>query len=263
MLKQKLYCNRGKTWILILMMSFIMILSGPAMALAANSDWDAAIAGIGQLHDSFSVLEQENKLEKLRIQELSRQNNAKLKSIQTSVLQIDKAKLDQLKSQAEQAQKKYAPLFAEFTELGKKAAEARKRKDAKSALLYDLKRNRIKASVTNARSEIKLKKDAYTSAKKQASAKAKIVKDILAGIQPLKKQVTAENSNITGRNQAKTAAEKRYKAAVKEGNAVSAAGELKIMVEELQRIRDSQMKIMQWEKTMKEILRRAEVKLPS
>ncbi|MGG3743540.1 hypothetical protein [Paenibacillus chibensis] len=263
MLKLKSYCNRGKTWTLILMMCFIMILSGPAMTSAANSDWDTAIAGIGQLHDAFSALELENKTEKLRIQELSRQNNAKLKSIQTSVQQIDKTKLDQLKSQAELAQKKYAPLLTEYAELGKKAAEARKRKDGKSALLYDLKRNRIKASVTNARSEIKSRQDAYASAKKQATAKAKVVKDILAGIQPLKKQVTAENSHITGRNQAKTAAEKRYKAAVKEGNAVSAAAELKIMVEELQRIRDSQTKIMQWEKAMKEILRRAEVKLPS
>lgn len=85
MLKLKSYCNRGKTWTLILMMSFIMILSGPAMASAANSDWDTAIAGIGQLHDAFSALELENKTEKLLIQELSRQNNAKLKSIQTSV----------------------------------------------------------------------------------------------------------------------------------------------------------------------------------
>lgn len=244
----------------VLVMCFLLV-ARPAYAEASNTGWDAALTTIDQLHDSLTSLELANKQVKQQIQVLRQQNNDKLKEINSKVKLIDKVKLDKLKTEVDQIQNKYAPLLAEYTDLGKKATEARKRKDRKSVLLYDLKRNRIKGAVNAARQEIKSKKDALTAAKKQAAAKARIVKDALLPVQMLKKQITAENKKITDFNKNKNEVNKRYKAAVKEGDAVKAAAELKRIVDDANQIHALQKKIFEWEGNIRSTIHAAEAKL--
>ncbi|MGN7356378.1 hypothetical protein ACTHPF_03365 [Paenibacillus sp. SAF-054] len=263
MINRRNWRKRAEVGLAAVLSLLLVLLCLPESALASESGWDAALVSVEQLHDAWTSVESLNKEDKQQIQQLRKQNNDELKRINAAVQRIDKTKLDPLKLQADQVQKKYAPLLAEYAELGKKAAEARKRKDSKSALLYDLKRNRMKTSVNHARQEIKQKKEAYSSARKQAAVKAKAVKDMLAGIQPIKKQITAENSKITGWNQSKSAADKRYKSAVKQGDAISAAVELKSMVNASNQIRSSLGRIMDWEKAIREKLRIAQGKLPA
>lgn len=246
---------------LVVLIMFFLLVARPLYAEASNTGWDAALTSIDQLYDNFSALELANKQDKQQIQVLRKQNNDKLKEINSKVQLIDKVKLDKLKTEADQTQKKYAPMLAEYTDLGKKATEARKRKDRKSALLYDLKRNRIKGAVNTARQEIKLKKDALTAAKKQAAAKAKIVKDALLPVQTLKKQITAENKKITDFNKNKNEVNKRYKAAVKEGDAVKAAAELKWIVDDANQIHALQKKIFEWEGNIRSTIHAADAKL--
>lgn len=252
----KVYLN----FFIILSMCLLLIVR-PVVAEASNPGWDAALATIDQLHDSFSVLEFSNKQDKQQTQVLRKQNNDRLKEINLKLQLIDKSKLDKLKSEADQAKNKYAPLLKDYTELGKKASEARKNKNKKSALLFDLKRNRIKASVDSARQEIKIKKDALSSAKKQASAKIKIVKDALLPVQTFKKQITAENKKITESNKIRIAADKSYKTAVKRGDALTVVAEMKSIIGELGRIRTSQKKIFEWEVNIKNAIYAAEGKL--
>ncbi|MGG3306709.1 hypothetical protein ABER23_04700 [Paenibacillus lautus] len=246
---------------LVVLIMFFLLVARPHYAEASNTGWDAALTNIDQLYDNFTALELANKQDKQQIQVLRKQNNDKLKEINSKVQLIDKVKLDKLKTEADQTQKKYAPILAEYTDLGKKATEARKRKDRKSALLYDLKRNRIKGAVNTARQEIKLKKDALTAAKKQAAAKAKIVKDALLPVQTLKKQITAENKKITDFNKNKNEVNKRYKAAVKEGDAVKAAAELKRIVDDANQIHALQKKIFEWEGNIRSTIHVADAKL--
>ncbi|MGO4785834.1 hypothetical protein AB4124_00110 [Paenibacillus sp. 2KB_20] len=246
---------------LVVLIMFFLLVARPLYAEASNTGWNAALTSIDQLYDNFTALELANKQDKQQIQVLRKQNNDKLKEINSKVQLIDKVMLDKLKTEADQTQKKYAPMLAEFTDLGKKATEARKRKDRKSALLYDLKRNRIKGAVNTARQEIKLKKDALTAAKKQAAAKAKIVKDALLPVQTLKKQITAENKKITDFNKNKNEVNKRYKAAVKEGDAVKAAAELKRIVDDANQIHALQKKIFEWEGNIRSTIHAADAKL--
>ncbi|MGN7166133.1 hypothetical protein ACTHSJ_09795 [Paenibacillus cellulositrophicus] len=247
----------------VLCCTVALFMLGPSKADAASdSAWDAALQSIGVLHDSYKALDEANKLKKQQIQVLRKQNDDRLKSVNAKVQGIDKAKIDKLKSEADQAQKKYQPLLNEYTDLGKKAADARKRKDQKAALQYDLKRNQIKASASAARAEIKSRKDALAAAKKEASAKAKAVKDTLAQVQTLKKQVTAENKKITAANSTRSASDKRYKAAIKLGNAITATAELTVMYKELGKISASLNQIYQWEKQIDSVIRTAETKLP-
>ncbi|MGM1049724.1 MAG: hypothetical protein ACQEXX_26815 [Bacillota bacterium] len=261
MLQRRSKYNRYISVLVILTLCFLLLVARPPYVEASNTGWDAALTSIEQLHDSFTALELANKQDKQQIQVLRKQNNDKLKEINSKVQLIDKVKLDKLKTEVDQTQKKYAPLLAEYTDLGKKATEARKRKDRKSVLLYDLKRNRIKASANAARQEIKLKRDALTAAKKQAAAKAKIVKDALVPVQTLKKQITAENKKITDINKNKVAANKRYKTAVKQGDAVKAAAELKRIVDDVNQIHALQKKIFEWERNIRSTIHAAEAKL--
>ncbi|WP_223069772.1 hypothetical protein [Paenibacillus caui] len=227
-----------------------------------GSGWNNALSSIDGLYDSFTALESIIRLEKQEIQALRSKNNDQLKALNAKIKMIDKAKIDRLKLEAEQAQKKNAPLLKEYAALGKQAAEARKRKDKKAADLLDLKRNKLKASVEAARLENRLKNEALSEAKKQATAKAKVVKDALAPVQTLKKQITAENKKITSANKSMTAAGKRYRAAVKQGNAIAAAAEMTLMYGELGHIHASLKNIYGWEGQIASMLRAAEAKLP-
>ncbi|WP_162487621.1 TrbC/VirB2 family protein [Paenibacillus sp. LC231] len=261
MLKQR----RTKRYInaLVVLVICFLLVASPAYAEASNTGWNAALTSIDQLHDSLTSLELANKQDKQSIQALRKQNNEKLKEINAKIKLIAKVKLDKLKAEADQSQNKYAPLLAEYTDLGKKLTEARKRKDRKSVLLYDLKRNRIKGAANVARQEIKLKKDVFTAAKKQAAAKAKIVKDALLPVQTLKKQITAENKKITDFNKNINEVNKRYKAAVKQGDAVDAAAYLKRIVDSTNQIHALQVKTLEWERNIRSLLQAAENKLPS
>ncbi|GIP27013.1 hypothetical protein J23TS9_21430 [Paenibacillus sp. J23TS9] len=247
----------------IFILCMTLFMARPIGANASDTGWDNALTSIEKLHDTYTSVDASNKVEKQQLQALRKQNNNKLKDINTKVQSIDKAKIDKLKVDADQTEKKFAPLLKEYTELGKKASEARKRKDQKSALLYDLKRNRIKSAAIAARQEVKIKKDALASARKQASAKAKVVKDALAQAQTLKKHITSENLKITDVNKTRAAADKRYKAAVKQGDAIAAAGEMRQMVGVLTQVHASQLKMFEWERQITQTLRAAEEKLPS
>ncbi|WP_054955095.1 hypothetical protein [Paenibacillus dakarensis] len=234
----------------------------PHYAAASSTGWDEALKNIDQLYDSLVVLETSNKLVKQQTLELRKQNNDKLKAINERIKLIDKVRIDNLNEDVLLAQKKHAPLLTEYDDLGKKAAAARKSKNTKSALMYDLKRNRIKGSAAAARQEIKGKKDALAAVKKQASAKSKVVKDALLPVQSLKKQITAENKKIADANKVRISADKRYKAAIKQGNAITAALELKLITGELSRIQAFQKKIFEWEGSIRNTIRLAESKLP-
>ncbi|MBD8499735.1 hypothetical protein [Paenibacillus arenosi] len=240
----------------------LMLVFSPGHVTASSVGWEAALSTVEQLHDSLSALELANQLDKQKIQLLRKQNNEKRKEVDRRIKLIDKIKLDQLQSEAERSQKQHAPLLAKYTELGKKASEARKRKDKKSVLRYELERNRIKASVSAARHEIKQKKDTLTSVKKQAYTKAKQVRGSLEPIQTIKKQITAENKQITDiHSKNKSEANKRYRSAIKHGNAVTAAIELNLIVAELGRIHASQNKIYKWEGNIRNLIQAAEAKL--
>ncbi|WP_157283051.1 hypothetical protein [Paenibacillus assamensis] len=240
----------------------LMLVFSPGHVSATSVGWEAALSTVEQLHDSLSALELANQLDKQKIQLLRKQNNEKRKEVDRKIKLIDKVKLDHLQSEAERSQKQHAPLLAKYTEFGKKASEAKKRKDKKSALRYDLERNRIKASVSAARHEIKQKKDTLTAAKKLAYTKAKQVRESLEPIQTIKKQITAENKKITDiHSKNKSEANKRYRSAIKQGDAVSAAIELNLIVAELTRIHAALNKIYKWEGNVRNLIQAAEVKL--
>ncbi|MBU5671007.1 hypothetical protein [Paenibacillus brevis] len=255
---------RIRAVICFVLLSLILSFAGAFPSYAAvSSSWDEALTSIDKLYDSSQSLESSNRATKQQVQLLRKENNERLKSINTRVQLIGKAQLDHLKAEAASIRQKHAPLLAEYTALGKKASEARKNKDSKTALLYDLKRNRIKPEAASARQSIKQKQERYSAAKKQTAAKAKLVKDAIVNVPAIKKQITAENQQVTALNKRKTEVNKRYKAAIKQGDAHAAKAELAVIVDILKQIQTSQQKIMKYEQSIAALLNSAEARLPN
>lgn len=248
-----------------LLLAAVLVLSLPVSgrAMAAGDSWAAALSSIEVLYDGYTALETANKIEKQGIQALRKDSEARLHTLNAAIKSIDKTKLDRLTADAAAVQSKHAALLKQYNDLGKQAAEARKRKDKKNADLLDLKRNKLKPSVDAAKSEIKHAKEALASAKKQAAAKAKMIRDALVPVTALKKQVTAENKSIAASNQTRAASYKRYRAAVKSGAAITAAAELTLMYTQLDKIHVSQQKIYGWEKQISAAIKSAAAKLPA
>lgn len=248
---------------LLLAAVLILSVSLPARAQASGDTWAAALSGIDTLYDGYTALETVNKLEKQEIQSLRKDSAARLKEVNAAVKAIDKPKIDRLASEAAALKLRHASLIQQYSDLGKQASEARKRKDKKNADLLDLKRNKLKPSVDAAKLEIKNANEAVSAAKKQATAKAKTVKDMLVPVASLKKQVTAENKSIAAFNKTRAASYKRYRSAVKSGNAITAAAEMTMMYAQLGKIHASQQKIYGWEKQISAAVKSAATKLPS
>jgi colicin import membrane protein len=239
-----------------------LLLSMPMQVQAAEGGWNGALTQIEQMHGGFAMLEAGIKLGGTEIRALRKENNDALKAVNSRIQAIDQGEIKRLTSVLKQAEEKHAPLLKEYKELGKQATVARKAKDTKQVLLLDLKRNKIKASATAARADIKLKRDTLAAAKKQAIAKAKLVKDTLAPVQSLKKEVAAENKAVSAAEKIRSDANKRYKAAVKQGDATVVMTEMQLVYNQMVKIRDSQGKLYRSEEQIAALIRTAESKLP-
>jgi colicin import membrane protein len=229
---------------------------------SAATDWDSALDDINGLYGKYTSLQAALKSDVSTIQLLRKQNNETLKSIHAVIASTDKAHLSRLSSEAISVQKKHASLLEQYGTLGKQSTAAKKARDIKTATLLDLRRNKLKAAVTIAQTEIKAKTDALATARKQTAAKIKPIKDALAPITAWKKQITAENKNITVAQKVRSEADKRYKSAVKQGDAITAATEMRTSYEKMVQIHSLQQKIYIWEQKIALALRAAECKLP-
>ncbi|MGG6311082.1 hypothetical protein [Paenibacillus macerans] len=239
----------------------VLLLCGTAQAKPADS-WNAAWDGIDAVYDGLTMVQSLVKQESAEITALRKRNNEQLSAINAKVKAIDRPLLDRLAAEGESLQRKHAALLENYSSLGKQVTAAKKRKDNKAADLLELKRNQLKPAATAAAAEIKAKKDALAAAKKATAGKAKIVKDALIPVQTLKKQITAENKTIAAVRKVLSAADKRYKSSVKQGDAVGALLELKTVSDQTNQVHASLKKVYEWEKKIAQTLASAATKLP-
>ncbi|WP_161487833.1 hypothetical protein [Paenibacillus glacialis] len=228
----------------------------------ASDRWDTALAQIDIVYDDVTALKVTTLSETQHIQEQRTKNTDALKLVNVKITAIDVEWIKKLQIELDQTLRKHTPLLEQYTTLSKQASAAKQNKNKKLSDLLDLKRNKLRASVEAARTDIKVKKAALSTAKKQRATKVKVVKDALAPVQNFKKQITAENKTIAAIRQIYSAAEKSYKASVKEGNAVTAADNITLMYEQMVLIHTSLQKVYDWEKQIAQTIVIAESKLP-
>ncbi|MEK4064308.1 MULTISPECIES: hypothetical protein [Paenibacillus] len=240
----------------------LALLTGNIPLAAAAGDWDSALEEFHDLYEDYTGLQVTLKAEISRNQTLRKQNTSDLSAINSQLKSINQSLLNRLKSEAEATQKKHAPLLEQYTTLGKQASAARKANNQKSAASLNLKRNKLKASATAARAEIKVKTTALAEARKSTAAKIKPTKDALAPVSALRKQITAENKKVSELQAIRSEADKRYKAAVKAGDAVAAAAGMKLSYAKMSEIRVMVQQMYSWEQKISAALRTAESKIP-
>lgn len=230
--------------------------------VSATDRWDTALVQVDMVYDDVATLKVTTSSETKRIQDQRTKNNALLKQLNVKITAIDVEWIKKLQLEADQTRKKHTPLLEQYTTLSKQASAAKKNKNKKLADLLDLKRNKLRASVEAARNDIKAKNAALSIAKKHRATKVKVVKDALAPVQVYKKKITAENKTIAAIKQIYSAAEKRYRASVKQGNAITAAADITLMYEQMVIIHTSLQKVDDWEKQIAQTIVIAESKLP-
>ncbi|WP_150275875.1 hypothetical protein [Paenibacillus tepidiphilus] len=238
----------------------LLLLAGhPGLAAA---DWDASLKEIEQLHAGYTALQETLKTENAQTAALRKQNNAARTAVNAAVKAVDSALLGRLKSEAAALQKRHAPLLEQYTALGKEAAAARKAEKQQQAVLLELRRNKLKASVASAKAEIKAKSAELAQAKAAAAAKVKPVKEALAPIAGLKKQITAESKPLSAATAGRKAADKAYRTAVDAGDAVAAADAMKQSYAKMQEQLAIGRQLYAWERQITGALRAAEARLP-
>ncbi|WP_342439667.1 hypothetical protein NSS79_13025 [Paenibacillus sp. FSL L8-0436] len=240
----------------------LVLLTGNIPLAAAAGDWDSALEEFHDLYEDYTGLQVTLKAEISRNQTLRKQNTSDLSAINSQLQSINQTLLNRLKSEAEAMQKKHAPLLEQYTTLGKQASAARKANNQKSAAFLNLKRNKLKASATAARAEIKVKTTALAEARKSTAAKIKPTKDALAPVSALRKQITAENKKVSELQAIRSEADKRYKGAIKAGDAVAAAAGIKLSYAKMSEIRVMVQQMYSWEQKISAALRTAESKIP-
>lgn len=246
---------------IMLVILFFLVTSNFSHASAAT-EWDSALEDINALHNNYTSLQDTLKNDSLKIQKLRKVNNDDLKSINLLILSIDEPLLTRLRAEAAAIQNKHAPLLKQYSELGKQSTAAKKAKDLKTATILDLKRNKLKSAVMLARAEVKTKTDALAAARKLTATKTKPAKDALVIVTTLKKQIAVENKNVSAAQKVRSEADKQYKIAVKQGDAISAATEMRISYEQMLQIHAMQQTLYSWEQKISVALRTAESKLP-
>lgn len=247
---------------LTVLLVILAVLSGNTPRAAAASDWDAALDQINDLYSSYISLQASVKAESKRNQELRKQNTADLAAVNARLQSTDKNLLSRLKSEADATRKKHAALLEEYASLGKQAAAARKAGNLKGATAFELKRNKLKAAATAARVEIKTKNTVLTEATSAAAAKNKPAKDALSPVSGMRKQITAGNKQISEAQALRAEADKQYKAAVKAGDAVTAAAGMKHSCARMTEIRTYLQQVYVLEQKITAALRLAESRLP-
>lgn len=228
----------------------------------AATDWDSALEEIHTMYSDYTGLQVTLKSEGTRTQTLRKQNNADLTAINLKLKTVDSVLLNRLKTEAEAIKKKHSPLLEEYSSLGKQITAARKAGNLKSATLLEIKRNKLKAAATAARSEVKAKNTLLAEARALTAAKLKPAKDALAPIAGLKKQIAAQNKTASTAQAERTEADKRYKAAIAAGDAITAAAAMKLSYARMCELRTFGQQSYAWEQKITLALRAAEVKLP-
>lgn len=229
---------------------------------AAGSPWDTALERVKNVYGDYAAMQEQVKLDHSRIQHLRKANQDLWKEIKKKLGRMDQVRLDRLKQGAEAARKQHAPLLEKFKTLGEQRTAARQAKDLKSAAILELQYNKLRPSVAKARAEIKSAAEAYTAARKETVSRIQPVKDLLSSAAAIRKESSTVSKELGAAEKLRTAAYKRYQAAVKQGDANGAAEGLETAFTQLKNVSNLQQKLMNLEKQIAALLRSAESKLP-
>jgi len=153
-----------------------------------------------------------------KIKTLHAANTAELERLRVEIRQTDDAKIAALAEKVKQTQARYEPLFALYSSVNRQldAAKAIKNKEWSAAIRTQA--DTLRPVVQLAREDIRIKKKELAEARKRKTTEVKRLRAVLAGADPVKKQIQ------TAKKQASLAKE-RYSNALQQFKQITKQGQ--------------------------------------
>ncbi|CAM3759237.1 hypothetical protein COLU111180_06930 [Cohnella lubricantis] len=261
--------------LLVVMLTLSLPLEGYAAASVSwtsttKKSWDKLVAGLdstqrmklkGLYNDLAELQYKENRLD-MQTKALHNNNAATLSAANSSIKQIDAAKLDSLSAQAKQTRDRYQPMLDKYSMLTKQISAAKALKSKELAKLLQTQADLLKPGVQAAKSEIKKRDDEYKAAKDAASKKGKTVRATLDGITAVNVRMRASKSSVTASKNALSTANKTFAQVVKNGDAKTVASSLSNMLTLYRQLIAYKEKVYGYERDITDIIAKAKSQLP-
>jgi hypothetical protein len=225
------------------------------LTASAKSAFNKALAAAGpsleaklnSQYNSFLTLQEQDQSWDERIKVTHYNNEDTLIALRKQIKQINAEKIIQLENKLKQTKDLYSPLFSLYNSLN---------------TLFGSPSSSTKVAVQLARLDIKVKKDALDTLKDNTTKKVKIIRDILAEIDPVAVQIKVVRSAINSPKNRIPSAWDSFKQALKNNEAKSASDSLTDLVGNMNKIMEYKQKIYNLELKIKDIQLRAKAQIP-
>jgi hypothetical protein len=226
------------------------------LTAAAKTAFDKTLAGSGPVlnaqlnyqYNSFLTLQEQDQSWDERIKATHYTNEETLITLRKQIRQINAEKIKQLEIKLKQTKDLYSPLFTLYNSLNN---------------LFGSSSDSTKAAVQLARLDIKIKKDALDTLKDTTSKKIKMIRDILAEIDPITVQIKKERSAMNTPKNRIPAAWDGFKQALKNNDAKNALDSITTLGSQMDKIIEYKQKVYNLELKIKDIQLRAKAQIPT
>ncbi|PYI57230.1 hypothetical protein [Paenibacillus flagellatus] len=229
--------------------------------MAANAGGTLQQKLTAQYGELLSLQRQERSLEEA-VKTLQKSNDEALSDVRARIKQIDAAKLEKLKQEADRTKERYKPLLEQYTALNKRLEAARAMKSKELSALLRLQADAMKPAVQLAKLDIQAKDNALQTAKRSVSDKQKAIRGTLAGIEPLEAKIRAERDAESAQKKQAAADWKSFPPHVKQADARAAANTLEALVARYRQMVDRKEAIRGLETQISSVIAKAKEQIP-
>ncbi|QOS77251.1 hypothetical protein JNUCC31_20915 [Paenibacillus sp. JNUCC31] len=191
--------------------------AGPELGVTAQKAWESVLSkadsqtklSLQRAYENVGNWTTQEQSWEQKTKTLHAANTSELARLRVEIRQTDDAKIAGLAEKVKQTEARYEPLFALYSSVNKQldAAKAIKNKEWSAAIRTQA--DTLKPVVQLAREDIRFKKKELAEARKRKSTEVKRLRTLLAGVDPVKKQIQ------TGKKQASLSRE-RYSNALQQ-----------------------------------------------
>lgn len=218
-------------------------------------------AELKQRYAELQSLQQEEVNLDTAIGKLHYRNEERDGTLRKAIREIDSSKIDSLESEAAKAKKKYEPLFSLYETQKKQLSLAKSAKNKTLTSYYQIQTDITKAAVQIAKQDIANKTATHKKAKADASAKMKMMRDMLFPNKAYSSQIKAAKSEASSTKKLLTTELKTLNQAVRKEDVQATLTSLNKALTHQRKINARKTTIQGLENTISDTLGKAEAKL--
>ncbi len=227
----------------------------------AQSATSANGAELKQRYAELQKLQQEEVKLDTAISKLHYSNEERDQNLRKAIREIDTGKIGSLESEVSKAKKKYEPLFSLHEAQKKQLSLAKAAKNKTLTSYYQIQTDITKAAVQLAKQDIANKTATHKKAKADASAKMKMLRDMLFPNKGYSSQIKSAKSEASSARKLLTAELKTLNQVIRKGDVQASLSSLNKALNHQRKINDRKTAIQALENTISDTLRKAEAKL--